>query len=110
MIPLEWFTPAEREVWIRRQAGMKNPQIADELGQSVKAVAVLYSYAKSRWERGGPQATGNCGREALADRLKMDAVLGQQRACQTCGLRGDHECLGASGWDRRPSWMSTGCV
>lgn len=101
MIPLDWFTLAERNVWERRQRGMTNPEIAAELGLKVTNVSVLYCYAKKRWENGGPKAAGAGGQEAVVKRRAMDRKLDKE-PCVRCGLRGAHACLMASGFDRRP--------
>ena len=106
MIPLEWFTPGEREVWTRRHAGMANAEIAAELRIEIDGVYSKWSSAKRRWEAGGPPAPGWCRGRIEAQEDKKARIAG----CEVCGLRGQHECLRASGWDRKPSWMSTGNV
>lgn len=107
MIPLDWFTPMEREVWTRRQQGMGNAAIAAELAVSEENVSVMYCYAKRRVRNEGPKATGRCDTEARLRLARIDAQLASQPVCLRCGLRGEHLCLAGSAWERRaPEWVS----
>lgn len=100
MIPLDWFTLAERQVWERRQRGMTNPEIAAELGLKITNVSVLYCNAKKRWNNGGPKSQGWGGQEAVSTRKRIDAKLGGA-PCR-CGLRGAHDdCLRGDARARR---------
>ena len=106
-IPIEWLSPGERDVWELRSAGMSNRQIAEKLGISIPNVSVSMSYARARIRNGGPPSSGGHGRASLEHESAMDRKLGFKEPCR-CGLRGEHECLFASGWDRRPAeWALT---
>lgn len=106
-IPIDWLAPGERDVWERRAAGMSNKEIAAELHITVQNVSVRMSYARRRILNGGPPSSGGHGRMSLEHEARMDEKLRFGDPCR-CGLRGEHVCLFASGWDRRPpEWAQT---
>jgi hypothetical protein len=93
MIPMEWLSPRERQVYERRAAGMTNAQVAAELGITLSNVKGSLIYAKRRIANGGPRSVPRAkpGRSLLAQREAMrrfDEAAAAEAPCARCHLRG----------------------
>lgn len=100
-IPDDWFTPRERAVWLRMEAGMSHKEVADDLDLTVSCVMTSACYARRRVRNGGPKASGYYKTTESGHWARIEQKLGLGGPQCRCGLRGGHECLSASGFDRR---------
>lgn len=100
-IPDDWFTPREREVWLRMEAGMSHKEVADDLGISVPCAMSTACYARRRVRNCGPKSVGTYKTTESGHWERIEQKLGIGGLACHCGLRGLHVCLSGSGFDRK---------